>query len=630
MTLQTTFKEDWLEKLLDLKSKHFTGQFFIKSRETFWHFQLSFGWIFYATKGSTQNWKRRLLLYCPELEEKQLMSKFLSQSAEPSSCWEYHFLFGLVDSKEVTKTQAEQIILLGILEALYEVLYVFDQVEESYQSKSPLSDPPLLQFAPEKLLAEVRGLAQIWQVAKMPGSSFKLAFVLKQPEKVRWQQQSSALFYSKYLDGRHTLWDIAAKVQHQATAVAQELIPNILSSAIELIEVSDLPFSLAPQPASVPSEALVLREDFAAIEKHESGHANNSTPRPLKKNPPRNIRTLLGVGLLGVCFLSPLLIGGSFWLWKLQSSKSTAVAVPPIPASPASTPAPPSDIQLYKSMRDVPKVPKGVFNLGGALLFAPLRSPKVLSAIARAQPQFHLRYVDPVFDHPGSHKGVSMLLNNELAFSQNDLSLDDSEYSRAKERGFTLQEVPVGIDAVTFFIHPDLEIPGLSVDQLQDIYLGKITNWNQVGGPNLPIVPITIDPKDSSTIAILMQNIPGGVSSVRRVQIVRDYTASIRQVSATPGGISFGSVGTVKGQQSIQPLAIAKVGSNQYINPYTSDDQINAQAIRDSSYPLTRSIFVDIRKDGTPNEQAGIAYANLLLSNEGQRLVEQAGFVALH
>jgi phosphate transport system substrate-binding protein len=64
--------------------------------------------------------------------------------------------------------------------------------------------------------------------------------------------------------------------------------------------------------------------------------------------------------------------------------------------------------------------------------------------------------------------GVDMLLNNQLSFSQNSRPLTDSEYNTAKVRGFKLQEVPIGIDAVVFFCHPDLNIQGLSVEQLQE------------------------------------------------------------------------------------------------------------------------------------------------------------------
>jgi len=89
-------------------------------------------------------------------------------------------------------------------------------------------------------------------------------------------------------------------------------------------------------------------------------------------------------------------------------------------------------------------------------------------------------------------------------------------------------------------------------------------------------------------------------------------------------------VATVIWQQTIRPIPIAKGDSNQYISPYTLEGEINTQAIRDGSYPFTYTIFVDIRRDGTPNELAGVAYTNLLLSTEGQRLVEKARFVPIH
>jgi len=306
MTLQTTFNDNWLEKVLDLNNAHFTGQFYIKSQQTFCHFQMSFGWIFYATRGSTQTLRRRLLLYCPQIKQEQLPIQFLSSDAENFNSWEYPFLFGLVESKDISKEKAEQIISLSILETLYEVLYDVNQIDESDESSLNSSDPPLILLNPEKLLAEIQGLSQIWQGAKIPGSPFKLAPVFKQPEQVLWQQQSSAKLYSEYLDGKHTLWDVATKVQHSAIEVAQELIPNILTGAIELLEVSDFPLSLTessdiltehlfpstvgmrgtgemsrsivtlpPQAAPIPSEALVLREDFPAIDMHGRGVTTN-------------------------------------------------------------------------------------------------------------------------------------------------------------------------------------------------------------------------------------------------------------------------------------------------------------------------------------------------------------------
>lgn len=403
------------------------------------------------------------------------------------------------------------------------------------------------------------------------------------------------------------------------------IIEGIQTSAIESIEAAIAQQTKAIQPQELDA-VTTKSKDVTPVKVQKEGVAANASDTlfSIKTLVPqflshRNSHLLLKL----VIAATVLALFAS--IYKLLQ---TSIFVPSNPEVIQSSPSS-LDIKLYSRMQDVPNVPKGLFNYGGALLFAPLRSQKVIDAITQAHPQFNLRYVDPLYGRPGSRKGVTMLINNELSFSQNALPLDDSEYSRAKARSFTLQEVPVAIDGATFFTHSGVDIAGLSVDQLQGIYTGIITNWKQVGGPDLAIVPITIDPKDSSTMAMLMQNV-GGIGSIQHVVIARDFTATIRQVSATPGGIGFGSVATVKGQRTIRPLSIAKVHSTKYVSPYNSQGQINTQALRDGTYPLTRRIFVNIRRDGTPNEQAGVAYANLLLSTEGQRLIEQAGFLAIY
>jgi phosphate transport system substrate-binding protein len=66
------------------------------------------------------------------------------------------------------------------------------------------------------------------------------------------------------------------------------------------------------------------------------------------------------------------------------------------------------------------------------------------------------------------------------------------------------------------------------------------------------------------------------------------------------------------------------------VQPFTDDGKlVNAAALRDGTYPLTRRLFVVIRRDRTLDETAGVAYSNLLLSKEGQQFIEKAGFVPI-
>lgn len=328
-----------------------------------------------------------------------------------------------------------------------------------------------------------------------------------------------------------------------------------------------------------------------------------------------------------------LLTLGFYLFWRDHAVPITASnPSPPItplrsrPVSARLNPA--SDLQLYNLMRDVPNVPKGLFNYGGATCFAAMTAHGLNSAITQAHSQFRLRYTEPLGVPPGCSTGIKMLLDGQLSFAQNGRPLEDAEYRKAKDRNFTLQQVPVAIDGIVFYTNLDVPLPGLFINQLQDIFLGKVTNWKQVGGPNLPIVPISLDPKVHVTLKLLLGG--QGQDIGPNVKIVRDYTTAIRKVASTPGGISYSSASIVIGQRTIHLLGVAKAHSDQYVPPFTQSGQVNVAAFQDGTYPLTRRLFVVIRRDGTPDEQAGVAYTNLLLSSEGQQIVEKAGFAALH
>jgi ABC-type phosphate transport system substrate-binding protein len=336
--------------------------------------------------------------------------------------------------------------------------------------------------------------------------------------------------------------------------------------------------------------------------------------------------------------LIPLLLGGSYTLlWKNQQSigaprdtASASVASTASVPTVTSTVSPPQStgVQLHPLMREVQNVPKGLFNYAGAVTFASLHSQAMRTAISQAYPDFRLRYTEPLGSKPGSTAGINMLLNSEISFAQSARPLEDEEYSKAKARNLVLEQIPVAIDGVAFYAHPKIPVSGLSIDQLQSIFLGKVTNWKQVGGPNLPIVPVSLDPKLVSMINLLLgDNKKQGLG--KNVQIVRDVTAAVRKVASTPGAIGYASASEVARQQTIHPLAMARAGSKQYVKPVLDKSRINVEAFQDGSYPLTRRLFVVTRRDGTLDEQAGIAYTNLLLSSEGQQLIERAGFVAI-
>ncbi len=330
----------------------------------------------------------------------------------------------------------------------------------------------------------------------------------------------------------------------------------------------------------------------------------------------------LGCGLLFV-----LVSGSIYSLFSTSSSVNNPNGAGVYSSGDSNQNIPP-DVKLYDSIKDIPKVPEGTFNYGGGGSLAALSAAGLNDAITKNHPNFRLRFTEPRDGKPGGKKGVNMVINGYVSFTLYAAPLKDEHYNKARERGFQLKQIPVALDAIVVFTHPGINIPGISVEQLQDIYEGKLTNWKDVGGPDVSIVPFTRNPKASNLLNELLGQETEQYSS--RLQFIRNATEAVRKVGSTPGGISFAGVAPVVGQQTIRPLAIAKGNSQEYVQLVIDNGkQINTTAIRDSSYPLSRRQFVVYREDGTIDQLAGEAYANMLLSKEGQQIVEKAGFFPL-
>ncbi|MBD2358574.1 substrate-binding domain-containing protein [Tolypothrix sp. FACHB-123] len=283
---------------------------------------------------------------------------------------------------------------------------------------------------------------------------------------------------------------------------------------------------------------------------------------------------------------------------------------------------------------------KQQFNYGGSTSWIPIASP-VDSAIKKTIPEFDLQYISPP-SSGGSVWGIGELLQGNLAFSQSSRPPKDDERQKALAQGFPLDSVAIGIDAVVVAVNRGLNIPGLTKAQLKGIYTGKIRNWQEVGGPNLPIIPYSRSLEESGTVQYFYVDVlEREPLNPQVVQFVKTTTIGLQQVTNNLGGIYFASASEVVPQCRIRPLPLARQQDN-FIAPYRGNlvppqlcgnqnrNQINIAAFEKGDYPLTRNLFVIIKDfpgESNPEEKAGRAYANLMLTGKGQAIIEEAGFV---
>lgn len=298
----------------------------------------------------------------------------------------------------------------------------------------------------------------------------------------------------------------------------------------------------------------------------------------------------------------------------------------------------PRQLKSVATFAQVQNVPEGLFSYGGSTTWAPIRK-EIDPAIQTVWPQLQLRYTQPISEAPGSGTGIKMLLNNQLAFSQSSRSIKNEESQQASQRGFTLKEIVVAIDGIAIAVNPSLNISGLTVAQLKEIYTGKLTNWSQVGGPNLPIVPFSRRKEDSGTIEFFVENVLEGANFGANVQFISTTTQALQKVAENAGGIYYASAPEVVPQCSVKTLPIGRK-TDVLVPPYQEPfvplsqcpnqrNQLNSQAFKSGDYPITRRLFVIVKQNGQVEQQAGEAYANLLLTNQGQQLIAKTGFVPI-
>jgi serine/threonine protein kinase len=314
------------------------------------------------------------------------------------------------------------------------------------------------------------------------------------------------------------------------------------------------------------------------------------------------------------------------------------------------------------SFAAIKDVPQGTFKFGGSTTWATTRQVQssIDAAIKGVYPQFEIVYTDansPDFksvkngkcdSKPGSNAGICWLLEGDLDFAQSSISLDKSIYKNDdRVKAHQLKQDAVAYDALSVVVNPKLNLTGLTIDQLHDIYTGRFTNWRQVGGPNLPIVAFARPESTGGTVSsfydlVLKKDDKQQFRDDKwQPQFVGSTTEGLQKVTKNLGGIYYGAAKEVIIDScNTKPLAIGKTADN-LVKPYREPlqspaacrngqrNQLNATAIKSQTYPLTRQIYVIIKTTNLTSQKAGEAYANLLKTQQGQQLLEKSGFVSI-
>lgn len=197
----------------------------------------------------------------------------------------------------------------------------------------------------------------------------------------------------------------------------------------------------------------------------------------------------------------------------------------------------------------------------------------------------------------------------------------EEELKTAEEKGIELILEPVCYDAFVFITHKDNPVESLTVQQIKDIYSGKIKNWKDVGGKNEKIRAFQREANSGSQTA-MERLVMGGTDMIDPIEVkviegmgeLVDAVAEYENETASLGYTYRYYIDNLYKNDEIKTIAVEGVSP--------TDDNI-----RSAAYPYTTNYYGVIRKEDENN--VGGKFLRWILSEEGQKCVSQAGYIAM-
>lgn len=220
----------------------------------------------------------------------------------------------------------------------------------------------------------------------------------------------------------------------------------------------------------------------------------------------------------------------------------------------------------------------------------------------------------------GSGVGISALLDGTTDIAMASRSIKFSEKMKLKKSGKQLREAVVAYDALAVVVNPENPVSNLTRQQLEDIFRGKITNWNQVRdhvtgkrGEDLKIIVYSRETSSGTyeffkTSVLHEKNYMAGVLSMPATGAV------IQSVSQTRGAIGY--VGMAYINKRVKAIKVSYDGKN-FVYPSMATG-------RNHTYPIIRELYYYYTAD---KGKAVKPFINYLLSDAGQKIVMKSGYV---
>lgn len=233
--------------------------------------------------------------------------------------------------------------------------------------------------------------------------------------------------------------------------------------------------------------------------------------------------------------------------------------------------------------------------------------------IAKAFAEYYMgqnKDVNVTVSESGSGNGAKSLINGACDIADMSRFMKEKEFKAAVDKGvFPIAHV-VALDGLAVVVHPANKVKELSTVQLRDIYLGKITNWKELGGPDVKITVISRD-TNSGTYETFEKLVMDKKKMAEGIEYVGSNGGMRQRIASTKGAIGYVGLGFV--DKKVKALKIDGI-------------EPTLETICSGVYPIARPLFMFTNgypKMGTDLYQ----FITLYLKPKGQEIVESIGYI---
>jgi len=220
----------------------------------------------------------------------------------------------------------------------------------------------------------------------------------------------------------------------------------------------------------------------------------------------------------------------------------------------------------------------------------------------------------------GSGTGIASLLNKTCDIAECSRKMKQKEIELARNKGINPVEVTVALDGLAVVVHPANPVDKLTIDQLADVFTGKITNWKELGGKDSKIVILSREVNSGTHVYfkehVLRKNNSDNKGEFAHSALLMPSSQAIAdEVAGNPQAIGYYGMGYISPSQ--KAVAIAKDNNSPYVLP-------TIENVVDVKYAVSRPLFM--YTNGTPQ---GLVkeFLDFVLSDEGQKIVLDIDFV---